>query len=184
MRGELLRTECPLHPGIKTRLAWVCPVVSKAAPLGAVVRFTQNGVASVMPISRRLTWWYGSLLRNATEVRLKYDDASWHYGGDFPPELPPQAGATHTGMFSAWAVLSGLVRDLHKEHSNDLLTRLEQRTISPGQFFIEACDEKFTDEDLNDAGNAFTQEYYEFETGNYLADYERVLGPDVPTLYH
>jgi hypothetical protein len=118
------------------------------------------------------------------EVRLKYDDASWHYGGNFPPELPPQAGATHTGMFIAWAVLSGLVGGLHKQHSKDLLMRLEQRTISPGQFFIKACDEKFTDEDLNDEGNAFTQEYFKFKTGDYLTDYERVLGPDVPTLYH
>src|SRR5262245_57278522 len=73
---------------------------------------------------------------------------------------------------------------VHKEDSKDLIMRLEQRTISPGQFFIEACDEKFTDEDLNDEGNAFTQEYFEFKTGNYLTDYERVLGPDVPTLYH
>jgi hypothetical protein len=118
------------------------------------------------------------------EVMLKYDDASWHYGGNFPPELPPQAGATHTGMFIAWAVLSGFVGVLHKEHSKDLLTRLERRTISPGQFFIKACDEKFTDEDLNDEGNSFTQEYFKFKTGDYLTDYERVLGRDVPTLYH
>ncbi|MGN6118448.1 MAG: DUF7832 domain-containing protein, partial [Rhodanobacter sp.] len=39
---------------------------------------------------------------------MKYDDASWHYGGDFPKDLPDEAGATHTGMFVAWALLSGL----------------------------------------------------------------------------
>jgi len=39
---------------------------------------------------------------------MKYDDASWHYGGDFPDDLPDEAGATHTGMFLAWALLSGL----------------------------------------------------------------------------
>ena len=33
----------------------------------------------------------------------KYDDASWHYGGDFPKDLPIEAGATHTGMFLALA---------------------------------------------------------------------------------
>src|SRR6266404_3538306 len=36
---------------------------------------------------------------------MKYDDASWHYGGDFPEDLPREAGATHTGMFVAWALL-------------------------------------------------------------------------------
>ena len=115
---------------------------------------------------------------------MKYDDASWHYGGEFPAELPPKAGATHTGMFVAWAVLSGLTGSLHHEHSQELLRRLERRTISPGQFFIEACDEKFTDEDLNDEGNAFAKAYFDFDTGSYLADYEQVLRADVPTLYH
>ncbi|WP_262497415.1 DUF7832 domain-containing protein [Pedobacter caeni] len=28
----------------------------------------------------------------------KYDDASWHYGGDFPKDLPQINGATHIGM--------------------------------------------------------------------------------------
>ena len=23
---------------------------------------------------------------------MKYDDASWHYGGDFPADLPQEAG--------------------------------------------------------------------------------------------
>ena len=29
---------------------------------------------------------------------MKYDDASWHYGGDFPADLPQAAGATHIVM--------------------------------------------------------------------------------------
>ncbi|WP_441328174.1 DUF7832 domain-containing protein [Mesorhizobium album] len=33
---------------------------------------------------------------------MKYDDASWHSGGNFPRELPPEAGATHIAMFVAW----------------------------------------------------------------------------------
>ena len=52
---------------------------------------------------------------------------------------------------------------------------MEQRIISPGEFFTEACDEKFTDEDLNDEGNAFTQEYYDSKTGPYLNDYSQLL---------
>src|SRR5262249_22649819 len=105
-------------------------------------------------------------------------------GGNFPPELPPQAGATHIGMFLAWAVLSGLVGPIHQEESRELLTRLEQRTISPGKFLIEACDEKFTDEDLNHQGNAFTQEYYDSKAGLYLNDYDAVLGGCFSSLYH
>ena len=39
---------------------------------------------------------------------MKYDDASWHYGGDFPSELSSDAGATHIGMFVTWALLVDL----------------------------------------------------------------------------
>ena len=31
----------------------------------------------------------------------KYDDASWHYEGDYPEDLPTANAATHIGMFLA-----------------------------------------------------------------------------------
>jgi hypothetical protein len=115
---------------------------------------------------------------------MKYDDASWHYGGDFPANLPPEAGATHTGMFVAWALLRGLCGELHLVEFPEPFARLQRKEITPGRFFIEACDQKFTDEDLNEEGNAFAQAYYDFERGKYLADYERILGGNVESLYH
>jgi hypothetical protein len=115
---------------------------------------------------------------------MKYDDASWHYGGDFPDDLPASAGATHSGMFLAWALLSGLGGDIHTEESPEDLEKLRTRAITPGQFLIDACDEKFIDEDLNDEGNAFAAVYFDFERGSYIADYERVLVQDLPSQYH
>jgi len=115
---------------------------------------------------------------------LKYDDASWHNGGDFPKDLPDEAGATHTGMFVAWALLAGLSGDIHTEEYPEGVEKLRSRSITPGQFFLEACDGKFTDEDLNDEGNAFAQEYFEFESGSYLEDYGRLLAEDLPSQYH
>ena len=35
---------------------------------------------------------------------MKYDDASWHFGGDYPEDLPDENGATHIGMFLAWCI--------------------------------------------------------------------------------
>lgn len=32
----------------------------------------------------------------------KYDDVSWHYGGDFPKELTEKNASTHIGMFIGW----------------------------------------------------------------------------------
>jgi hypothetical protein len=49
--------------------------------------------------------------------------------------------------------------------------------VTPAQWSIQACDEKFTDEDLNDEGNSFAASYYaegeglHTTDGSYLADY-------------
>ena len=113
---------------------------------------------------------------------MKYDDASWHYGADnFPKELPLVSGAIHTGMFVAWGLLSGLAGEIHEPQ---LIEQLKRRSNTPGQFFLDDCDGKFTDEDLNDEGNAFAAAYFDFETGEYLKDYEQILAAEAPTLYH
>ena len=115
---------------------------------------------------------------------MKYDDASWHYGGDFPKDLPPEAGATHIGMFVSWCVLNGLGGEIHFEEPAPLLPQLQSRSITPGDYFIKACDEKFTDEDLSAEGNAFAAAYFDLQTGDYLGDYERILAEHTPSVYH
>ncbi|MDH5828927.1 hypothetical protein QFW80_00110 [Luteimonas sp. M1R5S18] len=111
---------------------------------------------------------------------MKYDDASWHYGGEFPSDLPDEAGATHTGMYVAWALLSGLAGDIHIIDYPEDIQRLQERSVTPGAFFLSACDGKFTNEDLTDEGNAFTSWYFDFEKGQYLADYEATFGQSLP----
>lgn len=115
---------------------------------------------------------------------MKYDDASWHSGGSFPADLPPEAAATHTGMFLAWALLAGLGGELHVLDQSEDLDRLRKRKLTPGQFFLLACDGKFMDEDLNAEGNAFAQAYFELETGSYLGDYREFLVKGLPSEYH
>lgn len=112
---------------------------------------------------------------------MKYDDASWHYGGDFPDDLPAEAGATHIGMFVAWGMLNGYAGALYTEDFPEELTSLLERRRTPGQFLIECCDEKFVDEELNDEGNAFAEAYFQDQ---YLTDYENALAVDLPTCYH
>jgi hypothetical protein len=116
---------------------------------------------------------------------MKYDDASWHYGGNFPEDLEPTAGATHIALFVAWATLAGLGGEL----AADQLPLLKSRSMTPTEWFIAACDEKFTDEDLSDEGNAFARSYYadaegalRDHIGSYLGDYE-VTFPEATDLY-
>lgn len=113
-----------------------------------------------------------------------YDNASWHYGGKFPSDLPMEAGATHAGMFLAWALLIGLGGEIHDASASDQISELRSRSITPGRFFFDECDGKFTDEDLNDEGNAFALSYFHLETGDYIKDYEQTVGAGLPELYY
>ena len=112
---------------------------------------------------------------------MTYDRADWHYGGEFPSDLPPENGGTHIGMFLAWAAHAGLIGAFHLEHSSEYLEQMGRREITGGEFLAQACDEKFWPEDLNDEGNAFASDYY---PSQYFEDYEEALGEDLPTLYH
>jgi hypothetical protein len=113
---------------------------------------------------------------------MAYDRADWHYGGNFPSDLPSEAGGTHIGMFLAWAITRGLEGDLHREESAESLRAVREHRMTGRDFLMRECDEKFVDEDLNDEGNAFTKAYYEKDgLGSYLADYEDVLGGALPS---
>lgn len=87
-------------------------------------------------------------------------------------------------MFVAWCLLNGIGGDLHVTDLPDLLEELKARQLTPGAFFIKACDEKFTDEDLSDEGNAFAKVYYDATGAEYIGDYQATLCADLPTVYH
>lgn len=115
---------------------------------------------------------------------MKYDDASWHSGGDFPADLPAEAGATHIGMYLAWLLLQGMENEELAEDSEEDLQALRERRTSPGRFLLEYSDGKFVDDLISDEAKMFTAAYYDLEDGQYLEDYEEQLGADVPDLYH
>jgi hypothetical protein len=113
---------------------------------------------------------------------MAYDRADWHYGGNYPSDLPPENGGTHIGMFLAWAAGAGLIGELHVQESADELRKLREREITGCQFLFTVCDEKFWEEDLNAEGNAFAQDYY--ASDEYFDDYSKILGDRCETLYH
>lgn len=115
---------------------------------------------------------------------MKYDDASWHYEGDFPEDLDDDASATHIGIYLAWCVMNGLGGELHTEELAEELAGLRSRELTPGAWLLSACDGKLTDEDLNGEGNAFTAFYYAPDESPYFADYDRVLSDGLASIYH
>ncbi|MFY7813783.1 MAG: hypothetical protein ACOVRK_01210 [Chryseobacterium taeanense] len=103
----------------------------------------------------------------------KYDDASWHYGGDFPEGLAEKNGATHTGMFINWCIGNGLASKELLEDSQEEIERLKRREITGAEFVMYAMDGKFSEYDLNAMGNAFAEDYYKDETdfGNKFSSF-------------
>ena len=91
--------------------------------------------------------------------RMNYDDASWHCGDGFPAGLAPDAGATHAGLFLAWALLADLGSDYHAVDCAEDLERLRARKLTPGRYFLAVCDGKLTDEDFDAEGNETTIDY-------------------------
>jgi len=101
---------------------------------------------------------------------MKYDDASWHSGGKFPKDSPPEYGGTHIGLLLKWCLLKGWAGDLHLTESKEDVQKVRRGEMTGTAFLFRNCDGKFTDEDLNEDGNAFVAVYYG-KDGPYLSDY-------------
>jgi hypothetical protein len=110
------------------------------------------------------------------------DRADWHYGGNYPKDLPPENGATHIGMYLAWIVHRNLGSNELRQHSGDTYKWVLDREVTGRELLLTKLDEKFFKELLSPEGQAFTQSYY--ESNAFANDYDRVLGGDLPSLYH
>lgn len=115
---------------------------------------------------------------------MKYDDASWHYDGDFPKELPREAGGIHMGMFLAWLIVSHLESNSLKENAAKSLEAVRHRQMTGNEFLFKECDGKLTDEEINEEGNSFAKYYFEAEDAPYLDDYDEALAKELPSLYY
>lgn len=106
---------------------------------------------------------------------MKYDDASWHYGGDFPSGSPQEYGGVHIALFLKWCFIKGWVGELHLEEEPEDIQRVIDSTISATEFFFKYCDGKLTNEDFNQQGNSFAEEYYG-DDGLYFDDFSKHFG--------
>lgn len=125
---------------------------------------------------------------NFSGLPEKYDDASWHSGGEYPEDLPESAAATHIGMFFAWCYFKGLVDE--QGHLELDLKKLKSRKMPPGQWAMKFIDGAITNELLNDEGIAFARNYYSSNSSlesDYYGDldsYASSILTDEQTIYH
>ncbi|HKN57764.1 MAG TPA: hypothetical protein VJV97_02870 [Gemmatimonadaceae bacterium] len=110
------------------------------------------------------------------------DRADWHYGGNYPAGLPPENAGTHIGMYLAWIVHRNLGSKELAQLSGDTYSWVLSREVTGRDLLFTKLDEKFFYQLLSPEGEAFTRSYY--ESNGYANDYDRVLGADLPSLYH
>lgn len=113
-----------------------------------------------------------------------FDKAKWHLEGDFPEELDPDQAYVHTGFYVGWLVMNDLISEELKEISKATITAFGNKEITSVQFYRDQMDGVFTSNDVNSLGFKFTQAYFDFEKGSYLADYENTRALDLPSLFH
>lgn len=118
---------------------------------------------------------------------MKFDDASWHSEGTFPPDLPASAAATHIGIFLTWLIRGQHLSDQVFADAADDIFAVQAGTMSGAEFLLTWFDGQLLDEDLSRTGADFTMAYYEGAGGEvtFLSDYAEVFSdvPEIDTLY-
>lgn len=109
------------------------------------------------------------------------DRADWHYGNDFPENLPEENGGTHIGMYLNWVIDTELIGEFHLAESKDGIEKVKSGEITGRDFLFDYCDRKFWNEDLNEVGIQFTEHYY--ETNKYFKDYVKILVLESESIY-
>lgn len=105
----------------------------------------------------------------------KYDDASWHFDGDFPEESPIEYGGTHIALFLKWCLQKGWASDELLELASENVQKVIDGMLSATEFLFEFCDGKLIDTDLSPQGNEFARDYYG-NRGLYFGDYVELFG--------
>src|SRR5688572_15986580 len=113
-----------------------------------------------------------------------YDKAKWHYEGDFPEDLDDFQGYVHTGMFLGWLIDQDLVSNRFKKEYPEQIKLFKQRELTGAQVYQQALDGILMLEDISEIGNRFGIYYFNMDNGEYLMDYENMLGTNLPSLYH
>ena len=110
------------------------------------------------------------------------DRVDWHYGNNFPKELPKENGGTHIGLFISWIIESGLIGEIHTNDSSEGIQKVKRKEITGRDFLFEFCDGKLWNEDLNEVGVLFAEDYY--SSDQYFNDYANLLAAEKETVYH
>ena len=115
---------------------------------------------------------------------LVYDKAKYHDESVREEGLPHEHADHHIVFFLRWLIENDLVsREMTKGRAGRALKAYRSGKSSIFELF-RWWDRCFVSDMVSPEARPFVGSYFDFEHGQYLADYEAVLVGDLPSFFH
>lgn len=114
---------------------------------------------------------------------MSYDKAKYHYESVEKEGLDQSQSYIHSGFYLGWLIDNNLLDDEFVEDCESEIALFIKREITAPRLF-ELLDGVLSEHDLSEQGNAFSQSYFDFDTGNYLNDYHQFLSGGLASEFH
>ena len=111
-----------------------------------------------------------------------FDKAKYHFESIDKAQLDEEQAYVHTGLFFAWIIKNDLYSEFLMEESLEEIESTKKEKISPIEMYMN-WDGVLIGELLNKIGYNFALEYFDFENGEYVNDYEMILANDDPDIF-
>lgn len=111
-----------------------------------------------------------------------FDKAKYHMESALEDGLTEVHAFVQTGLFVAWVIKNDLYSDFLKDEGKDKIEQIKKENIAPCEMYIY-LDGVLAGEFLNKLGYNFTADYFEFDNGDYLDDYEKAVGHKYTSSY-
>ena len=122
--------------------------------------------------------------------RPVFDDAHWHWNGNYPPDLLPRdeqddpLPVAHIAFFLVWAIERGLACAEHADRTVPEVRQLADRSITPWEYMTDRIGCRLEDGDFNEQGLAFTRAYYGKRRATFYLDDFCLVFDEAETGYH
>lgn len=111
-----------------------------------------------------------------------FDKASYHFDSIEEAGFEDEQAYVHTGLYFAWIIKNNLYSDFLKSESEEVISQLMTETILPCELYMH-WDGVLIGELLNKVGYNFSKDYFDFENGSYMTDYENLFCDDTTSIF-
>lgn len=112
-----------------------------------------------------------------------YDKGKYHDETIMEYGLPEDQASVHTAFFLGWLIEHDLYSAKFATENADQINEYKAKKKTAVEIY-DWWDRCLIDDMLNEEGNAFAQEYFDFDKGQYLSDYTKLLVKGRPSVFH